>query len=83
MTELEKFDVLKKKTIGQWTEMGIGYVEVKQIEYGIEDYLICTSMNFTPDPKVHRLKIRTTRGGRPYVVLYGRSLYLDECLRTD
>ena len=81
MNNAEKKAVIEQPAVGYWTDFG--GVEVKSIEYGIEDYLICVSFVETSEPKPHYLKIKTTRGGRPFVILYGKALYLDECLRTN
>lgn len=80
MTKQEKQAIMDQKTIAYWTDFN--GVEVKSIEYGIEDYLYCVSLVGSAEPKVHYLKIKTSRGGRPYVILYGRPMYLDECLRV-
>ena len=80
MTKEEKQAVIEQKAIGYWADFG--GVEVKTIDYGIEDYLTCVSLVNTDTPRVHYLKIKTSRGGRPYVIIYGHNMYLDECLRT-
>ena len=78
MTREEKKAIIEQKAVGYWTDFG--GVEVKNFEYGIEDYLTCVSFASTDTPKVHYLKIKCTRGGRFYVIVYGHQLYLDECL---
>lgn len=57
-------------------------VEIKKIDYGIEDYVICISnaWNDRQNLKAHRLKIYYT--DRPYFRLHGYRIYLDECIRT-
>lgn len=80
MTQEDKQKVIKMPVIAYWTDFG--GIEVKGIEYGIEDYLTCVSLANTETPRVHYLKIKTTQGGRPYVIIYGHNLYLDQCLKV-
>ena len=80
MTKEEKAHYVTLPSIGYWTDFA--GVEVKRIDYGIEDYLLCVSFASTETPRVHYLKIKTTQGGRPYVIIYGHNMYLDQCLRV-
>jgi len=82
MTKAEQETYKNMKSIGYWSVFGI--VEVKQIEHGIEDYMIVvagTTLSSSVQ-KVHRLRIKTTKAGRDYVKLYDTNLYLDDCLRV-
>ena len=75
MTKSEKQNYLNKKTVGYWCDwMGI---ELKDIEYGINDYAIIVIQ----ERSVHRVKIYY--GIREYIIIRGRRLYFDECLRAD
>ena len=75
MTKSEKQNYLNKNTIGYWCDwMGI---ELKDIEYGINDYAIIAIQ----ERSVHRVKIYY--GKRHYIRIYGRRLYFDECLRVN
>lgn len=56
-------------------------VEIKQIEYGIEDYIICVSNSMCTRPRTHRVKLYY--GDRPYFNLRGVRIYLDECVRVQ
>ena len=74
MTKSEKQNYLNKSTIGYWCDwMGI---ELKDIEYGINDYAIIVIQ----EKSVHRVKIYY--GIREYIIIYGRRLYFDECLKA-
>ena len=74
MTNQKKQNYLNKNTIGYWCDlMGI---ELKDIEYGINDYAIIVIQ----EKSVHRVKIYY--GKRPYIRIYGYRFYFDECLRT-
>ena len=78
MTKSEKQNYLNKKTIGGWAVWGVwGGVEVKDIEYGINDYAIIV----VNETSVHRVKIYY--GKRPNIRIYGRRLYFDKCLRIN
>ena len=75
MTKSEKQNYLNKSTIGYWCDW-FG-VELKDIEYGINDYAIIVIQ----EKSVHRVKIYY--GKREYIKINGRRLYFDECLRAD
>ena len=75
MTKLEKQNYLNKKTVCYWCDwMGI---ELKDIEYGINDYAIIVIQ----EKSVHRVKIYY--GIREHIRIRGRRLYFDDCLRVD
>ena len=75
MTKSEKQNYLNKNTIGYWCDwMGI---ELKDIEYGINDYAIIVIQ----EKSVHRVKIYY--GIREHIIIHGRRLYFDECLRAN
>ena len=59
-------------TVGYWSEMGL--VEVKEIEYGIEDYV-----KVTTNTSSHRLKIYYD-SREPYIKLHGRRLKFSDCM---
>ena len=79
MTREQEKAYLEAPSVGYWS--AYSGVEVKEIEYGIDDYLICVAGTFIGRPKVHRVKIRYDHD-RDYVVLDGHRFYLDDCLRT-
>lgn len=59
-----------------------GGVHVHHFEYGIDDALI-VSYPILGAPKKHRARIYyTARDARPYILVYGRRLHLDEIMRT-
>lgn len=87
-TNDEAREIIKKPAIGYWS--AFGGVEVKDIEYGTNDYIVCVANAwYGPKPNnVHRLRIRTTTPSskfvesRNYICLGSTHLYLDECLRV-
>lgn len=57
---------------------GFNGLEIKGIEYGIDDYMYCVSGAWYGKKTPHRLKIYDGR----YVKLHGCKIRLDECIRT-
>ena len=82
MTSQEKAKIEAMPTIGYWS--ALGGVEVKSIENGIEDYVVCVANAWYGKHTVHRLRIKYThsKDSRAYIVLDGYKPYLDECLRS-
>ena len=54
---------------------GLGGLEIKEIEHGIEDYVIYWQVYGN---KMHRSKVRY--GKRPYFMFGTFRIYLDECI---
>ena len=83
-TALETREIESLPTVAYWS--AVGGVEVKKIEHGIEDYVVCVSNAWTKHSSVHRLRVRYTQSKikdpRPYIMIHGYMLYLDECIRT-
>lgn len=77
MTKSEKQNYLNKNTLGYWSDWGD--VELKGIEYGINDYVI---IYIRLKRSVHRVKINYAIK-RDYIRIRGRRLYFDECFRVD
>ena len=69
-------------TIGYWSLLG--GVEVKKIEYDIEDYVVCIVGAWIGQSRLYRVPIKYThsKDARPYIFVGHSKLYLDECLRT-
>ena len=57
-----------------------GGVHLHRIEYGINDSIIC-SYPVLCRAKKHRARIYYDTE-RPYILIYGRRLHLDECMKT-
>ena len=60
-----------------------GGVEILDIEYGIDDYVVCRYNFGETEEKLHRLMIRTSNDGQTFFVLDSRTIYLDECMRVS
>lgn len=70
---------MNKKTIAYWS--ACGGVEVKEIEFGIDDCIYCVSNAWGSKKHFHKLKINYGASDG-YVVLNGYRLYLNDCLRV-
>jgi hypothetical protein len=70
----------RSETIAYYS--GLCGVEVKQITYGIEDYMYCESGAWGGGKSYHKLKIQTDIKGNMFVKLHGYRLFLDEFIRT-
>ena len=75
---MNKKEIIAMKTKGYWS--ALGGVEVKDFQFGTEDYCICVSGAWCSQKSVHRVKIH--HGDRTYIKLNGVRLHLDECIRT-
>ena len=64
-------------TVGGWHEMG--GVELKEIEYGLEDTVKVVAGTMTSQPTSHRLKIYYD-SREPYIKLHGRRLKFSDCM---
>ena len=62
---------------------GLNGLELKHIEYGIEDYIYCVSgaWGSSVNKRYHKLKVYYTEKGS-YIRLYGYKIPLDECIRV-
>ena len=59
---------------------GLGGLELKKIEYGIEDYVYCVSGAWTSKKAFHRLKVYYNDNGG-YIKLHGYKIHFSECVR--
>ena len=57
----------------------LGGIEIKQIEYGDDDYIYCVSDAWYSKPTTHKVKIHYA--DEPYIVLHGQRFKLDEAIR--
>lgn len=60
---------------------GFGGLELKHIEYGIDDYIYCVSGAWTSKKTYHKLKIHYGSNGNSFIKLHGYRVPLDECIR--
>lgn len=76
---MTKKDVLTMETIAYYS--GFNGLEIKGIEHGIDDYVLCVSGALNGKPKTHRLKVYYT-SENAFIRLHGYKIQLDECIRT-
>lgn len=76
MVKLEK--MMKKDTIGYWS--AFGGIEVKEYEYGIDDYIHCICNAWHGTKTAHRVKVYESLIKGSYIKLYGIRFYLNECI---
>lgn len=78
MTRSEKQEYLEMPTIAVYS-MGLMGLEIKKIEYDINDYIIFVAFGKT----VHRTKIYTAPSGQDYFIFNNTRICLDECMRVS
>lgn len=60
---------------------GFNGLELKHIEYGINDYIYCVSNAWGGKKVYHKLKVYTDNNGNGFLKLHGYKIPLDECIR--
>lgn len=73
---MKKNEIIGMPTIGYWS--ALGGLEVKEIEYGIDDYCLCVSGAWGGAKTAHRVKIYDGN----CIKLHGYRFKFDECLRV-
>jgi hypothetical protein len=71
--------ILAMKSVAYYS--GWGGIEIKGIEYGIEDYVLCISNAWYGKPNTHRVKIYYDKNDVPYFKIHGHKIPMDECIR--
>ena len=59
---------------------GFGGLELKKIEYGINEYIYCVSGAWTGKKGYHKLKVYYDDNG-DYIKLHGYKIPLSDCIR--
>lgn len=78
---MKKSDILKMKSIAYYS--GLSGLEIKEIEYGINDYVLCVSGAWCSKKQAHRVKINYTPRGYAYIRIHGYRIPLNECFRME
>lgn len=60
---------------------GLNGLEIKGIEYGVNDFVYCVSGAWGGGKTFHRCKIQYTRSGAAFFRVYGYRVLLNECIR--
>ena len=79
---MRKAEIMEMETIAYYS--GLNGIEIKHIEYGINDYIYCVSgaWGSKSNQKPHKLKVYYNNDN-DYIKLYGYRIPLNECLRTN
>lgn len=77
----KKQQIIDMPTIAYYS--GFNGIEIKDIEYGINDYVIAVSGAWGGTKTAHRVKIYSNINGDMYFKLYGIRIPLNECIRTN
>jgi hypothetical protein len=59
---------------------GLGGLELKKIEYGINDYIYCVAGAWGGKKTYHKLKVYYDNNGG-YIKLHGYKIPLNECIK--
>ena len=76
LSEFEKLEYIYADCVAYFS--GYGGIEVKEIQYGIDDYVIYVSGAWTNNRRVHRVKIQYS--DRPYFRFGAKKIYFDELI---
>ena len=79
MTKAEKDRIMAMPTVATLSDNG--GTEIKGVEYGIEDTLLCVTQSMTDNPRPHKLRIQYAQDS-PFVVIDGSRTYLGNCLKN-
>ena len=60
---------------------GLNGLEIHGIEYGINDYLYCTSGAWSGKKQYHKLKINYSFSDVAFIRLHGYKIPLNECIK--
>lgn len=79
---MKKADILNMKSVAYYS--GFSGLEIKAVEYGINDYLLCVSGACGAKSKQtpHKLKIYYDNNGA-FFRLHGYKVSMDECIRME
>lgn len=68
-----------RESVAYWS--GLNGLEIKGVEYGIDDHVYCVSGAWGGKKAYHRCVIQYTRRGRAFIRVHGYRIPLDECIR--
>jgi len=79
MTKNKKNEYMNKKSVAYYS--GLNGLELKEIEHGINDYMILVSGAWSGTKSVHRVKIQFYKNGDSFINLQGYKINLNEFIR--
>ena len=75
----KKLEYFNKPSIAYYS--GLNGLEVKHIEYGVDDYYIVKAGAWSDKKTMHRLKIQYNKNGYPFIKLNGHTIPLDKFIK--
>lgn len=81
MTKREKKEYENKRPVGVYCMSNFGGIEIMDILYGIDDYVVYR-WNFGTPTELHSAKIRHGVNHSSFRTSAGYSIRLDECMRV-
>ena len=82
MTKQEMEQYRDKKPISVYPMGNWGGIEILDILYGIDDYIIWRYNWGEPEDIIHKAKIRSNPIGYNYITINGTKIKLDECMKV-
>ena len=76
---MKKSEIMAARPVAYYS--GFGGIEIKSINYDIDDYVIYIAGAWCSEKSVHKSKIYYTMSGSPYFKYKGTRVHLDECIR--
>lgn len=76
----EERDAIAMKTLGYYS--GFGGLEIKAVEYGIDEAIIFIVGAWTGTPEGFRSVIQYNRDGEAFFKYRNAHIYLNDCLRV-
>lgn len=80
MKKAEKKAILDAACIAYYS--GFGGIEIKEIQYGIEDYIIYTAGAWTSQKTAHKSKVYYN-SENPFFRYHNYKISLSDCIRAD
>lgn len=76
---MKKREILNMPSVAYYS--GLNGLEIKGIEYGIDDHILCVSGAWGGRKTAHRVKVNYGKNGADYIRIHGYRIPLDECIR--
>lgn len=76
---MKKSEIINARPVAYYS--GFGGIEIKSVEYGIDDYIIYVAGAWCSARSAHKSKIYYTMSGSPYFKYKGVRIHLEDCVR--
>lgn len=80
MTNTEKLQIIEAPAVAYWS--GCGGVEIKTIEYGINDHVVFVVGAWSAKKTAHKARIYYTVNERAYFRYHNYTIHFDDCIRV-